>query len=262
MGHYYKKDGTPCYVQPDGKDTNIRHAREQKLVPSVTEVLNVAASPGLEIYKQNQLLDACIEYPPNLDVSRIDEWRKEIVYMSKQHAKKAAERGAEVHDQLEEYFKHGTHENPELVDSVSKFFSENFNGVDDWVAEASFASPLGYGGKVDLHSPNHQIILDFKTKNKDNFHKARAYDSHHMQTAAYAVGLFGKLCIEDIQAGYMEPWLAMQNLPKVRCYNLFINVDNYQELKLTESTRLDKAFRMFYNLLEYWKLSKNYDSGE
>jgi hypothetical protein len=256
MGHYYKQDGSACYFQPDGKDTTIRHARPQKLVPSVTEVLNVAASPGLAIYKQNQLLDSVIRYNPSKFWS-LDEvsdeqqkWRKTVVAMSKQHAEKAAAEGKKVHDMLERWFK-GEHvyEARKLVLYVMECFEENGLPLKGWVAEKSFASPLGFGGCVDLHHPEARIILDFKTKSNDNFSKARAYESHHMQTAAYAVGLFANGALE------------IGDLGSVKRYNLFINKDNFNEMKLTESTDFDKDWKMYYNLLEYWKLVKNYDGS-
>lgn len=268
--HWYDKTGQPCYEQETKaggtRPTTLRDARIQNLYPSVTTVMQVAASPGLEVYKTNQLLDACIASPPDFwdkGAPEVDQWRKKIVAMSKQHAKDAAAKGSEVHDQLEEFFKTGSHNNPDLIDNVMKvFLSPELFACDDWIAEASFASPLGFAGKVDLHSPNHSIVLDFKTKSDDNFAKAKPYDSHHMQLAAYATGLFGDLCIEDIKQGFMEPELVLKNLPKVKCYNLFINVDNYKQMNLTESEDLDKAWKQFYTLLRYWQLTKNYKAGE
>src|SRR5206468_8431376 len=55
-----------------------------------------------------------------------------------------------------------------------------------WRPEKSFASPLGYGGKVDLHSRN--WVIDFKTKDGD-LADVKCWDDHFMQTAAYAYGL-------------------------------------------------------------------------
>lgn len=258
MGHYYKQDGTPCYKQADGRDTIVTHARKQNLVPSVTEVINVAASPGLDIYKQNQLLEAVIENPPVraalvsdnepflTQVDDLDAWRKQVVSMSKEHAKQAAESGAIVHNALEHFFKTGEAQDEfaGLCKNVLKCFTENNLPTAGWIAEKTFASEFGFGGCVDLHHPKKRIVLDFKTKSDDNFSKARAYESHHMQTAAYTVGLFSQL-----------------DLVTVRRYNLFINKDNFSELKLTESKDFSKDWLMFESLLNYWKLSKNYDSG-
>jgi hypothetical protein len=45
------------------RPTTLRDARALDLVPSVTTVLNVAAKPGLEAWKQRQLLLAALTLP-------------------------------------------------------------------------------------------------------------------------------------------------------------------------------------------------------
>lgn len=264
MGHWYKQDGTPCYFQPDGKDTTLRHARQQNLVPSVSEIINIIASPGLEIYKQNQLLDAVLNNPPGefllLDKDDVDSWKREIVTSSKAHAQQAAEDGKRIHDVLEQYFKEGNIQSnySELYENVLTVFENNELPCTGWIAEQSFASPLGYGGCVDLHHPEEKIVLDFKTKNNDNFSKSKQYDNHNMQTAAYTVGLFAEF---DYYDGYVPFHTNDEIIDSVRRYNLFINIDDYKEMKLFESKNFKKDWTMYQDLLEYWKFSKNYDGG-
>ena len=59
-GHWYDRDGKPAYtvIGKNGKERNttLRDAREKDLVTSVTTILKVAAAPGLERWKQEQVL--------------------------------------------------------------------------------------------------------------------------------------------------------------------------------------------------------------
>ena len=54
-GHWYSLDGKACHTQATKKGaknptrpTNLKDAREQKLLPSVTAYTKMLASPGLE----------------------------------------------------------------------------------------------------------------------------------------------------------------------------------------------------------------------
>ena len=61
MGHWYTQEGKPCHWQEDGKDTTMRHARKQGLVPSVTGILDIMDKPGLTKYLVNQTLEAAYD---------------------------------------------------------------------------------------------------------------------------------------------------------------------------------------------------------
>jgi hypothetical protein len=58
--HWYRQDGGPQYTvkAKDGSDrpTTLRDARKLNLVPSVTTILKIAAKPGLEAWKQEQMV--------------------------------------------------------------------------------------------------------------------------------------------------------------------------------------------------------------
>ncbi len=108
-------------------------------------------------------------------------------------------------------------------------------------AEASFAHPLGFGGKVDLHSKSTEngIVLDFKTKNTSDVKKMKGYSEHIMQLAAYREGL---------------------GIPNARCYNLFISTQNPELVVLQEYKEddLKRHWQMFLCLLRYWRLSNKF----
>ena len=65
--HWYQHNGAPQYTvkAKDGSDrpTTLRDARKLNLVPSVTTILKIAAKPGLEAWKLNQMLLAALTLP-------------------------------------------------------------------------------------------------------------------------------------------------------------------------------------------------------
>jgi hypothetical protein len=101
--------------------------------------------------------------------------------------------------------------------------------------ERSFSHELGYGGKVDLHSTKDKgIVIDIKTKDFFDKDKVEAYDEHLMQLAAYRVGL---------------------GLPEAQCANVFVSRRVAGLTKMIEWTERDlqRGFRMFTNLLQFWQ---------
>jgi hypothetical protein len=192
--HWYTRDGAPCYEQATQKgglrNTDLRDARKLGLVPSVTTVLSVIDKPALTSWKVDQGIMAALTLP-KLDGEADKEYLARIKADSGQQAKNAAEEGTKIHDAIEAHFKgkpvpdrYGSH-----VAAVVVELARIFPGVTDWVAEKSFGSPLGYGGKVDLHSPSTGITVDHKGKDGDfTDGKKLAYDQH-WQLAPYQAGL-------------------------------------------------------------------------
>ena len=270
-GHWYTLDGTPTYEVKgaNGKlrDTTLRDARKLKLVPSVTTVMGVQDKPNLLTWKMNQLLDAAVTCPFHPLLDNEQEWRYKVLKQSNEFTKRAAENGTLIHDSLEQCIKEdfiGCKESIiDVIEPVICYLKENFSGF-EWVAEDSFAHPLGFGGKIDLYGiknkggDNEQrMVLDFKTKNKDsgNIDKIKAFDDHHLQTAAYVMGL------EDTKnfGGHLD-------YSKWKRYNLFIGYEvnekgvfKFTGLKLTESKDFEREWGMFEKLLEFWKLKNSYN---
>ncbi len=258
MSHFYDTKGNPVYEVPkaDGsglKATTLREARLLKLVPGVTDVLKMAANEGLIVYFQEQLLEAVIalshRIPDPHDLEGILGFKKEVIGNSKLHAKRASDRGTEIHDALERaYTGKVVGELQAFTDPVIKFLQERFNTA--FIAEKSFASTLGFGGKTDLHAPCsvRPLIIDFKTKPDAAFaegKKLEQYDNHFQQLAAYRLGL---------------------DLPRAECYNLFISHETPGRFKLVpevydakEEQKIQKGERMFLSLLEYYKEKNSFD---
>ncbi len=273
MSHWYALDGTPTYTikGANGKerDTTLRDARKLKLVPSVTTVMGVQDKPNLLIWKMNQLLDAAVANPYHPLVGDEQECRAKVLKQSNEVTKKAAENGTLIHDTLEQCIKEDMISCKksiiDVIEPVMCFLKDNFDGF-EWVAEDSFAHPLGFGGKIDLYgvknkgkASEQRMVLDFKTKNKDSdgMEKMKAYDDHHLQTAAYVKGL------EDTKEIFLRNKL---DYSKWKRYNLFIGYDvnkkgvfTFTGLKLTESKDFEREWGMFEKLLEFWKLKNSYN---
>ena len=162
----------------------MRDARKVGAFPSTTTIIRLMDAPGLTRWKMTQFGLACLTLPKLPDES-LDAFMERAAKDSQEEGKKAAALGEYIHGGIERHYR-GEPVDPELLPwvQVATAAIESLCGPQTWSAERSFASPLGYGGKVDLHSP--EWVLDVKTKDDD---KADLYDEHFMQLAAYRAGL-------------------------------------------------------------------------
>jgi hypothetical protein len=250
MGHWYKQDGEPCYtvMGKNGKerDTTLRDARTMDLVPSVTTILGVADKPALTRWFVGQAIEACIEDPYDLDYDTrsVNDYVKKLRKDAQEVGKKAAEKGTQIHDQIESGFK-GFPNVP--YEAVRACLSDLFPEVDDWVAEESFCSQGGYGGKIDLYSPSAYIVVDFKTKEgiEGKEGKKLAYDEQGMQLAAYASGA------ED----WSDRGYDKRKEKEWGRVNLFIdrNDTNIVIPHIWDEDAFERHWKMFNHLLKYWQ---------
>jgi len=243
-GHWYDKDGLPTYtiVGANGKERNttLRDARQWGYVPSVTTIIGIAAKPSLENWKVNQALNSAITLEQDPGES-IEDFTNRCKQDSKKIGRDAAERGTIIHAMIEQGFMGGKETKAYRV--IKDYLDENFPG-EEWIAEDSFCSTSGYGGKIDLYSKS-GIFVDFKTKDglKDKQASKLVYDDHGMQLSAYAEG-----------CNFKEP------------ERVSIFVDR-EDPELIAVHRWDKEthvrhMSMFNSLLSYWKLVKKYDPSE
>ena len=240
-GHWYDRSGNPAYtvIGKNGKERNttLRDAREHDLVPSVTTILKVAASPGLERWKQEQVLMAALTLPRQEGETESD-WMTRIMEDSKETGRKAADRGTEIHAAIEMHYR-GRQVDPEFLPYVEGFkraINAHFNDW-EWVSEKSFCNTLGYGGKVDMHTTG--IVVDIKTKEFGPDDEIKGYDEHRMQLAAYRMGL---------------------SMPTARCANVFVSRSHPGLVHVLEwdQEELDQAWQMFAMLLRFWQIKNRH----
>jgi len=249
--HWYRvQDGGPQYTVKarDGSDrsTTLRDARKLNLVPSVTTVMRVAAKPGLDVWKNEQLLLAALTLP-RVTGETEKEFIARVVADSKATGKAAAERGTRVHESIERWYEGDKAvEHVDICKGVEEAIFNHFktHPFQAWKTEKSFAHVLGFGGKTDLftypdeHAPT-GIMLDAKTKEFGPEDDVPAYDEHLMQLAAYRIGM---------------------NIPNARCANVFASVSHPGLVKIKEwsEEELQRGWKMFQALLVFWQLKNNF----
>jgi len=246
--HWYTQSGEPRYEQLTQKgglrSTDLRDARKQGLVPSVTTVLAVVAKPQLENWKREQAVMAALTLPRREGESE-KSWLYRIDMDSRAQTEAAASEGNRIHDAIEAYYKDGYPTSGPYIKHVRATVAEIkrlYPEVKDWRSEDSFAHPSGYGGKVDLHSPSAGIVIDFKGKDGDfSDGKKLAYDQH-WQLAAYQRGL---------------------RLPVAPCANLFVSRTHPGKVASHVWTPDDIAegWEVFAAALGLWKALKRLDTS-
>ena len=240
-GHWYTQEGEPMYtiVGANGKERNttLRDARKEQLVPSVTTILSMIAKPQLENWKINQALNSALTLEKD-SLETIEEFAYRCKQDSKRIGQEAAEKGTKIHAMIERGFLgEGTSKTYEIIKA---WLEDNFPN-EEWIAEDSFCADLGYGGKIDLYSKS-GIFVDFKTK--DNLEgkdpSKLVYDEHGMQLSAYAQGCG----FEDVER--VSIFVDREDTELIACHIW----DKESQTKHTE---------MFNSILTYWKLVKNYE---
>ena len=239
--HWYTRDGVPMYtveaVKGGQRATTLRDARKLNLVPSVTTILNVAAKPGLTQWLQKQVLLAALTLPRMKDEPE-DEFIARIIDDSKEQGRAAADAGTEIHASIQGFYEGGpVTRHSEHITGCAKAVSETF-GLHGWIAERAFGHELGFGGKVDLHSPQ-GVVIDIKTKEFTDPAKVDAYDEHLMQLAAYRVGL---------------------GMPEARCANVFVSRSVPGLTRVVEWSQedLERGWKTFAALLNFWQLKNQH----
>lgn len=242
-GHYYQLDGTPAYktigANGNERNTTLRDARKHNLVPSVTQVLKVAANEGLNKWIKSNLLMAAATLP-RLEGESADDWIKRVEEDAREQSQNAAALGTSIHASLEKSYQGNDwpaeHDMYVLTTQDAIF---NHFGEQAWSAERSFAHPDGFGGKLDLSSDS--VVIDFKTSAFDSTKKDSefGYDEHLMQLASYSYGL-----------GIENP----------RCANVYISTTVPGLVKIKEWSKddIDRGLKMFLSLLQYWQIKNKY----
>jgi len=225
-GHWYTSDGVPAYTQEiasgknKGKErpTTIRDARKLGLVPSVTTITGILDKPALTAWKCRQAVEKVTnpDYKPDT----------------------SAEKGSKIHGAIEHWLETGKVRRGYrgYINVVERVLGEL--GIEHPISERSFAT-TEFGGAVDLHDKEANIILDFKTKKEVETGKDYHYDEHAMQLAAYREGL---------------------GMKGAKCYNLFLSrttPDNYS-LHEWEEEDVQRGWAIFYHLKEVWMLTRRF----
>ena len=241
--HWYTRDGVPRYtvMGKNGKERNttLRDARAENLVPSVTTVLNVMAKPALIQWLQKQVLMAALTLPRMYGESE-DDWMARIIVDSKEQGRAAADAGTDIHASIQGFYEGAVVYRHEAHVKGTVAALDALYGHQGWIAERAFGHSHGFGGKCDLHSTaGDGILADVKTKEFVDGDKIDTYDDHLMQLAAYRVGL---------------------GIPKARCANVFVSrsVPGLVVIKQWDEADLQRGWQMFCSLLTFWQLKNQH----
>jgi hypothetical protein len=241
--HWYTRDGIPRYtvMGKNGKERNttLRDARTESLVPSVTTVLNVMAKPALMQWLQRQVLMAALTLP-RIPLEAEDDYISRIMSDSKEQGKAAADAGTDIHASIQGFYEGEVVHRHEAHVKGTVAALDAVYGQQGWIAERAFGHSHGFGGKCDLHcTAGDGIVVDVKTKEFTDPNKVDAYDDHLMQLAAYRVGL---------------------GIPKARCANAFVSrsVPGLVVIKEWEEADLQRGWEMFCSLLKFWQLKNQH----
>jgi len=241
--HWYTRDGVPRYtvIGKNGKERNttLRDARTENLVPSVTTILNVMAKPALIQWLQKQVLLAALTLP-RIQGEPEGAYIDRIMVDSKEQGRAAADAGTDIHASIQGFYegkvitRHEQHVKGTIAQLDSTF------GQQAWIAERAFGHSHGFGGKSDLYcTEGSGIVADIKTKEFTENSKVVTYDDHLIQLAAYRVGL---------------------GVPKARCANVFVsrNVPGLVVVNEWSEEDLQRGWQMFCALLTFWQLKNRH----
>jgi hypothetical protein len=204
--HLYTPTGEPVYEVPyadkkragEMRKPTLADARKRGLYPGVTDVLNILADPGLDVWKINTHIEAALTHPQ--DGRPVDDLIPEIKKNAEEFGRVARELGTLHHDAIE-----GEVAMAEgLVNAYNRDECVPLATVvafRDWYAnsglklaengiERYFASPLGYGGRIDYIGTwgGWPVVVDWKTQKTKASERFKFYQKWAAQLAAYAHG--------------------------------------------------------------------------
>jgi hypothetical protein len=178
--HWYTLEGEPRH------DRTLGQAKKEGLVPGATTVLDIIHRPGLEIWKQQQIVKAAGETMRGM-VSSDQEYYKSVMDQAFFDTS-ARDEGSRVHGMIENKIK-------------KDMPIRDYPGLDQWMDEhlgegvseqTVVCEKYGYAGTLDFIGQFRnsalesweKALVDFKTQNVKS--SARAYQSWGMQLAAYS----------------------------------------------------------------------------
>lgn len=241
-GHWYDSTGRQVLTVTGAKGQpvkpDVRHARKLDLAPGVTTIIGCQDRPGLTVYRERQAL-MCALTLTRTEGETDEAFIARILRDAKEASEKAAERGTEIHADIESHFR--TMPAADLWSSraiaVRQELFRLTKGAGPWWPERACVSPLGYGTKSDLCALG--WVVDIKTKD-GNLDDEKTWDEHAQQLAATRMAL---------HATYPD-----EGFDQARCAILFASrtedIARGVEIEEPELQRGEECFRA---LVRYWR---------
>lgn len=194
--HWYEVDGTPAYTRKSKsgteRNTTLRDARKENLVPSVTTVLRILSNPFLERWKLENLLTAALSLP-EIEGESVQDYAERVWEDANTISEGARNFGTNLHDAIERRLRLGTMDGMVCTEDVTEHLAEfdkwaQANVIKVHAVEFTVVGQEGYAGKVDAlleHRVHGLCYTDWKSQNIRPGKKPTFYDSWPRQLAAY-----------------------------------------------------------------------------
>ena len=257
MSHWYTKEAKPMHfiegANGEMRDTTLRDARKLNLYPSVTGILDILAKPGLEAWKQRQVIEASLTLPM-LEGESVDEFIKRIPQDAFKSAEEAKDRGSEIHNCIETLFKSEYEDFPTDIMEISEHARDAIleytqGSVVDFIAEQTVVGE-GYGGMVDLNSD--RFVIDYKTKDI----KDKQWEQYLAQKNIYPAIAYPENCQQLVAYDKALPRSAINR----RLINVYIDRQIPGRVIIHEwkPEEVKTAWQVFVFALGIWQLTKKY----
>lgn len=237
--HWYAKDGTPAHVRHGRngglRPTNLRDARKENLLPSVTSILKLYPSFGLRNWLNGQLVLSA-HTTPRLPDETDEQWKDRVLEAADEEADIGREIGTRRHKIIERFHRSGdidihTEDYPFVLPYLD-WFAKNVEKMIH--AEQVVVHPLGYAGTLDLAAARDgRLILDVKNRKT-----VQLYDTDILQLAAYQHCLRPRPECISVVLGTAQP-------------NILVREWN--------PLQMGEAWETFKLLLQLWKRVNNYN---
>lgn len=253
MGHWYSKDGVLF-------NTTLRTARKDKLFASVTEQQKIEGAPGLEQWKQNELLKLSYEFPA-IAQEDCPSFIRRLRGQDWDRAKGTMELGTRIHDALQTCLEKDV--GPEAVDSdlapyvipALEYFKEKefeIEHLEHCVVNLGEA----YAGMADCIAKTpcgKKFILDWKSKKTKPGEKVKPYHNQIEQVSAYAGAYWGVEALENLEVYGVNAFISTTEVNHGRARF---------EKAVYSPEEMWNAYKNFCVVAKLWRIRNKYDPRE
>ena len=260
-GHWYYPDGRSLHTVPkkDGtgeRNTTKADARKLGLFPSVTAITKIVANQSLDRWKQNQMLEACVNNPI-VGGENQEEYGDKMRQFAQKKMVDARAFGSLYHNAIDELNKTGFLDNKyDEIKPYVKYYIQWTRDHSVSFIDTEFVcvnEKLGYAGQVDgLAIVDGKLtLLDYKTQDvkedaKGNL-KPNYYDSWVWQLAAY------KNADWENKPPRIQQVMSVVLCSQSPCYPI---------MKVWTTQELSNAWKIFKASCAIWQLTNKFNPAE
>ena len=181
----------------DGRSTTPttkKHAREFGYLPSVTSIISTRHSYQLEKYKIEGAVRACIDNPFAAEPTdeAIDKYMNFVIAKSGEYAKKAADRGTQIHAGVQRFLTGIALPEPldpvteQIAHEINKYIISQGDVLSIMCEKSLFSKEVGAAGTPDIYvvyMDGNTMVVDLKSVDFDKWKEP--YVSWKLQLGGY-----------------------------------------------------------------------------